>query len=93
MEPLSNIGSIHSRCAEARAKEFQKRKVKLKVGDFVKTHFEDAAGVEHMWALIQKIKGNSITGELNNDPMIVKHVKCGDIVKINKKDISELFQK
>ncbi len=89
-EPLWNMGGIHRECAEKRVQEWQKKKTRLKPGDFVKTHFEDETGSrEHMWVLIKTINGDLITGELNNDPQIVTALNCGDTVTIHRRDISD----
>lgn len=58
---------------------------------FVKARFIDEEKVEHMWIdvleLIEEDNKFLIKGTLDNDPVLVSNVKCGDTVKISLDNI------
>jgi uncharacterized protein YegJ (DUF2314 family) len=94
-EPLENMGRIHKECAIERKRLCQKmiKNVDLEklIGYHVKKVFltEDGRG-EHMWVKVKMVEGDSLIGELDNDPMICKNIECGDTVRLQKEDIEEI---
>lgn len=61
------------------------------IGRFVKRAFAQHGRVEHMWVQIKEITDDGVlVGELNNDPVLVNDVKCGDTVTVNVEEIEEV---
>ncbi|MBS3111757.1 DUF2185 domain-containing protein [Candidatus Woesearchaeota archaeon] len=64
---------------------------KLKKGNFVKLLFEikdkTAPNTEKMWVKINKRKGNTFIGNLDNDPVEIKDLKHNDEIKFEAKHI------
>ena len=61
----------------------------IKVGDCVKVSHID----ERFWNVVKKIKGDTITAEVNND-LICKHpFKCGDEIVFEKRHVYCIFDK
>lgn len=58
---------------------------------FIKARFIEEEKVEHMWVdvldLIEEDHKILIKGTLDNDPVLVSNVKCGDTVKISLDNI------
>lgn len=77
-----------------------KGKLDAKVEDYVKLKFRGKKGNEYMWVKVTNIDkpNDGITddvynfeGVLDNDPVLVDDMKCGDIVRFRKEDILEIF--
>ena len=49
----------------------------------------DNNDTEHIWFNPKAVDGDEITAQCANDPDNVSNLKAGDIVKLNKKDISD----
>jgi hypothetical protein len=62
------------------------------IGRYVKRAFEQDGRVEHMWVEVKKITDDGVLcGVLDNDPVVVNDVKCGDTVKVELCEIEEVF--
>lgn len=70
------------------------------VGDYVKMKFYGKKGNEYMWVNVTHIDvinadttddDYKFEGVLNNDPILVKGMKCGDKIRFRKEDILELL--
>ncbi len=58
------------------------------LGRCVKMAFQSAESiVEHMWVRVTNVEGANLIGELDNDPVLVTHVKCGDRVVLSRVQI------
>jgi len=55
----------------------------------VKVAIRDGKKVEHFWVAIAEFDGKQFGGTISNDPMLVKTVKAGDRVKVDKDKISD----
>ena len=56
---------------------------------YLKTDFIDDGEHEHMWILVNKIENERFEGTLDNEPITVKNVKFGDLIKITKDQIED----
>ena len=68
------------------------------VGDYVKMKFYGDKGNEYMWVKVAHIDlvetlddDYKFEGTLDNDPVLVKDIKCGDRIRFRKEDILELL--
>ena len=59
----------------------------IKVGDFVKLRFDEGYGEEYMWVIVKKQNGDLFEGILDNDPVIMTNMKCGDKVIFDKNEV------
>jgi len=83
------VGNVCDDCIDEKRK---KVKHDYKAGDYVKCEFESSDDRnEYMWVLIEEIDETTITGRLDNDPVLVHQIKCGDTVKINKDKIVQVI--
>ena len=57
------------------------------VGKFIKKAFIEGGQTEYMWVKIKKVMGGFLIGEVNNDPVTLESIKCGDIVKTKTEEI------
>lgn len=81
-----NFGEIHKADALLRLQMWQDRckDVQLKPGMYIQTQVVDKHGAEHPWLLIKEVLGDKIAGMIDNDLVIVRGFKAGDIVPINR---------
>lgn len=92
---MSNVGPVDSLHAKLKLMEYQMNpRPNYKVGDFIKTSFKTGGTRhEHMWVKIHTINEDSITGELNNDPVYpTDDIYCGVIVTVDFDQISEYIE-
>ena len=69
-------------------KVFQKQKPTQ--SDFgIKTAIHDGTKVEHFWVQVMSFDGRQFEGTISNDPTIVKTVKSGDVVKVEKNAVED----
>lgn len=61
----------------------------IEVGDYAKIRFGGDSPGEYMWVKVTNVNGNKLEGTLDNDPVIVEDVKCGDIVIFGKEDVCD----
>lgn len=94
MEPLYNIGHIHDKCADDRQRKWQKenKTTIIQKGYYVKKAFSQGNKIEHMWIKVTSVSGSRIEGTLDNDPHVIKTLKCGSIVTFERSEISELLK-
>jgi len=92
-----NNGLIHSECAAERQRKFQAtlgNKV-IPVGNWAKIRFTDPADEslsEHMWVNItEQINPQMYNGTLDNDPVTLTNIKCGDPVTFSRTDIEDIY--
>jgi hypothetical protein len=93
MEPLSNIRSGH-RNTMPKPKGFSGDPLTL-IGAYVKLSFSDLDGrVEHMWITVKEVNAESrtISGLLNNDPVLCKELKDGDLIENRRIDEIEQIE-
>lgn len=55
----------------------------------VKVPFRDDFGKEYMWLTVSRVDGDTIYGQLGNDPQCVKSVKRGQPVKVARKTLND----
>jgi len=61
-------------------------------GDYVKLCFETkSGGSERMWVEITEIEGNSFKGVLDNNPVVVNELTCGDELQFELKHIASIY--
>jgi uncharacterized protein YegJ (DUF2314 family) len=99
-DTMNNIRLVCGSCIEDKRKEMQKEiDNKLKESEtkeklFIKKTFKDELGEsEHMWVSVDKIdfESRTISGALDNDPVDLKNIKCGDKVVCSFDDIIEII--
>jgi uncharacterized protein YegJ (DUF2314 family) len=62
----------------------------IEIGDYVKIRFgEDDSQGEYMWIKVTNVSGDRCEGTLDNDPVIVENIKCGDIIIFWHGDVCE----
>ena len=65
----------------------------LRIGNYVKLIFrlesdnDDAPNAERMWVEITKIQNKLFERRLDNDPVFIEDLKCGDLVKFESRHI------
>lgn len=101
MENKNNIRQVCSNCGDVSMKFFNETGglqalldiTKDRKEIYVKCAFEDNFGIEHMWLqfVMYDSKTNTVKGILNNEPIVVKSFKCGDIVSIAVSKISNFM--
>lgn len=66
---------------------------KVLIGKFVKRCFTANDGrKEHMWVKVTEVTADGVLrGKLDNDPVCVHDVKCGDTVTVRPEDIEEVL--
>ena len=84
-----NLGLIHPQESEWKAVKWQLENecTVISPSDHVKASFCDAVFTEHMWVLVQYVDGDCIIGTLDNDPVTLTLIKCGDRVDLQRKDV------
>jgi uncharacterized protein YegJ (DUF2314 family) len=55
----------------------------------VKVAIEDGEMIEHFWLTHPVVEGDTVKGEIGNDPGIVKNVKFGELVTVPESKISD----
>jgi hypothetical protein len=94
-EPISNIRPVcpsHAPCAG----KYTDYNPYFFIGKIIKKAFKAEDNIhnirmEHMWVTIKAVIGNDLEGILNNDPIFVPNLKCGDTVKVSLCQIEEVF--
>ncbi len=87
---MENEANIVLTCKECSDEMYpNKGKFDVKVGEFAKIRFEaeNSLTSESMWIKVTKVNGDELEGVLDNDPIFIKSVKCGDIVTFKKEDV------
>lgn len=87
---MENETNIVLTCRECSDEMYpNKGKFDVKVGEFAKIRFEAENGLtsESMWIKVTKVNGDELEGVLDNDPIFIKSVKYGDIVKFKKEGV------
>lgn len=100
MEDPNNIGRVCNDCSEKVKVETQKNLPALSelVGKFVKKRFVEAdegrERVEHMWVRVASFneEAGTLMGTLDNDPVVVANVSCGDEVIVYRDEIESVFE-
>lgn len=96
MEPSDNIEYICKDCSEKRTSAFQEAMRKDERGFIAKIQkglasqkqicfkfeFNDGKSSEHMWMLVSSIdeRSRTVSGTLDNEPIVVAHLKVGDFI-------------
>jgi len=78
--------------ARATFDEFLERFEQPQPGDdtfVVKVKIEDDNGIEHFWLNELKLDSEPYSGTIDNDPGIVKCVKCGQKYRFSRNDVSD----
>ena len=86
-EDPSNILLVCKDCSEKMYPN--KGNFDIKIGDFVKIHFEREDAGEYMWVEVKKLNGKTFEGTLENDPFLIEDIKHGDIVTFTKDEVCE----
>jgi uncharacterized protein YegJ (DUF2314 family) len=96
--PIINVKdtdqAMNAAMDEARAKVDQfvaaLTKPSPKQKDFTfKKKFEEGGKVEYMWITDVRVKGETLTGKLNNEPRTMKKVRIGASVTIPKAEVAD----
>lgn len=74
-------------------KQFAEKSPEFFIDHFVKKAFTDPGieGAEHMWVKVKRVVDGELEGRLDNDPVQVTNVKCGDIVRVRLDEIEEFL--
>lgn len=99
-EPPENITEICDECGQERLQKWQEenKDTIIEKGDFVKIPFiqeiDGKKKTEWMWCVVNKISKNQqvIIGILDNDPMYVTDVKCGNKYRFGRNQICQLLK-
>lgn len=92
---VSNTEGICACCVTSRWLEWQRanKDTKIVPGDFVKIAFyAPNDGQEHMWVRVNAVNGDKIVGQLDNDPVLIEDLKCGDKVELDRIQIEDLLR-
>lgn len=91
MEDPKNIRLVCSDCSE---KMYPKKGTfEIDVGNWVKLKFtDDMDRNEYMWVMVTKAdkENNTYEGELDNDPVLVDCIECGDEVEFQKEEVLDI---
>ena len=72
--------------------EYDDRPLEWFVGRAVKMAFGSAGGsAEHMWVAVTGVEGDRLVGELDNDPVGVPQLKCGDRVELGRGQVEAVY--
>lgn len=90
MESRDNIMFVCKECSQ----EMYPKKGTFdpKVGDSIKLKFSESGRNEYMWVNVTKCDGEKYEGVLDNDPIFIEGLKCGDNVKFGKDEILDIYQ-
>jgi len=95
MEDLRNIYATCSDCAAKPQQKFMTWDINTFVNKWIKKSFCDKSTdiTEHLWIKISKVNDDkiSLTGTIDNDPVLDSGVKFGDTVQVNLDEIEECF--
>lgn len=58
-------------------------------GFALKVRIDDEFGTEYFWVINIERRDGTITGEINNDPGVVRSVKLGERIEVPERDISD----
>lgn len=61
----------------------------IEVGDYAKIRFGGDGPGEYMWVKVTNVTGGKLEGTLDNDPVIIENIKCGDLVIFDKGDVCD----
>ena len=64
----------------------------LRVGDFIKVCAEVGLTGERFWCIINRIEGDAIKAEVNNDLVLVEDFNCGDVIEVRKCNIYDILR-
>lgn len=65
----------------------------LTIGSHVKVGFKSDNGTERMWVkLTNEVDGNTVNGVLDNDPVLVEDIECGDLIQFERKHIIGIYE-
>jgi len=64
---------------------------RIKKGYSAKLHFIENGSTEILWVVINKITPLGFTGELDNDPVIIRSIKRGDNLEFELKHIANIW--
>lgn len=86
--------NIFVTCADCSEKLYpNKGNFDIKVGDSVKIPFVGEDAREFMWVNVKKVAGDMFEGILDNDPVFITGIACGDKVTFAKEDVCERIRK
>ena len=101
-EDPSNIQSVCPCCAKKRRLAFQRdfgtkgrRALKSLIDDGalvqIKASFSDASSTEHLWVKVLAVNLDTgvLTGWINNDPVEIRCVKYGDLVRVDLNEVED----
>jgi uncharacterized protein YegJ (DUF2314 family) len=83
-ESPDNIRRVCKDCMEKNKGTFD-----IEIGDYVKLRFGGIGPGEYMWVKVNNISGKKFVGTLDNDPVFLENVKCGDVVTFDKGDVCD----
>lgn len=96
MKNTDNVGLLHTHCAEQRKQEWQLNNpnVALQLGYYCKIEFKEGEHTEHMWVVVLVVDNEKgeYSAKLDNDPIGLTNIKCGDTVSFKYKDIEDLIK-
>src|SRR5687767_2530133 len=96
VEDPRNIGLVCKHEAPQPNSKFSQKNPEFFIGKFVKKGFHgnkpDEDLIEHMWVEVTEVKNGELVGKLNNDPIIVRSLKCDDIVTVKLEEIEEILE-
>lgn len=84
MESNNNVRRVHEEAIKPDSM-YTKRPLEWFVGRVVKMSFQSADSMpEHMWVKVTDVEGHNLVGVLDNDPVVVTHLQCGDRIVLSR---------
>lgn len=87
MENNNNIRLVHEEAIKPDSL-YTKKPLDWFIGRCVKIAFQSAdSRPEHMWVQVTGRDGHNLVGILDNDPVVVTHLRCGDRIVLSRVQI------
>ncbi len=88
---MGNVQLVHVDVSRPEG-EYDDRPLDWFVGRAVKMTFAAAGGTaEHMWVEVTGIDGDRLVGELASEPVVARHLKCGDRVELGRVQVEAVY--
>lgn len=97
MDKNDNIRHLCSHCGDEARRIWQEenRNTLIEIQDYVKIRFDqEDIPSEWMWVLVTDIMPDDMfVGQLDNDPINLTNIKCGDLLEFKREEIAMLVKK
>lgn len=69
--------------------EFLKHKQSNKFNFYIKSKYSEGERIEHLWFIVDSVKGRNLICVLDNVPLNLKSIKLNDTLSINTEEIED----